>query len=55
MVEPKWVITVQHHTKGPLIKGRISSNSAETFLDTGAMVNLISRDALQRLKPGVKF
>ncbi len=43
LVEPNWVITIQHHTKGPLIKGSISGTSAEIFHDTGAMVNLSLR------------
>ncbi len=52
--EPKWVVTVQHHTEGPIIQGKISQKPVE-FLDTGAMVNLISRDALQRVGPRVKL
>ncbi len=53
--EPKWVVTVQHHTEGPINQRKISQKPVELFLDTGAMVNLISRDALQRVGPRVKL
>ncbi len=55
LVEPNWVITVQHHTKGPLINGSLFGKSAEIFPDTGSMMNLISRDILQRFNPKVKL
>lgn len=53
--EPYWVITVQHHSEGPIIRGKISNKPVKLFLDTGSMVNLVSRDALQKLGPKVRF
>ncbi len=48
------IITINQHI-GPLTEGGIFSRPAQTFFDTGSIVNLISSDILKRVEPKVKF
>ena len=48
----KLIITVNHHTDGPLI-GDVSDRPAKIFQDTGAKVNVIGLKELNKIEPGV--
>lgn len=49
------MITVNQHTDEPPIEGKIPQRTAKVFLDTGAMVNMISLNVLNNIKPGVNI
>ena len=51
--EKESVVTVNDTATGSLIEARVCDKPSRIFLDTGAMINIISVDYLRKIKPGV--
>ncbi len=51
--EKKLIVTVNDKHEDPLIEGRVFAAPCHIFLDTGAMVNIISLGFLEKVHPGV--
>ncbi len=51
--ENKLIVTVNDKNEGPLIDGRVFAAPCHIFLDTGAVVNIISLDFLRKVHQGV--
>ena len=54
-VREDWVVTLNISKTGPVLRGDVSGNQADILLDSGAGPNVLSRENLHKLHPGVKI